>query len=183
MPDPTTLPQEIMSLGISSSRLLDVRPTLSKGEDPFSLIMTAVAALDEGEALHLLAPFDPLPLYAVLGGKGFHNYSVKEGEVHNIWFYRAVDVEKVATKSNTGELQGEVLLDVRGLEPPQPMAVILEKLHELGDGAHLLVDHHREPVMLYDKLAVMGFKAEAKEISAGHWQVRILPEWAGADER
>src|SRR3546814_20039758 len=50
---------------------LDVRPILRAGGEPFDQIMNAVAALRPGEGLRLLATFKPVPLFSILGAKGF----------------------------------------------------------------------------------------------------------------
>jgi uncharacterized protein (DUF2249 family) len=50
---------------------LDVRPLLAAGEEPFEAIMAAVAALPAAGVLEITAPFEPVPLYAVLGARGF----------------------------------------------------------------------------------------------------------------
>lgn len=50
---------------------LDVCPMLAAGEEPFDAIMDAVAALPPGGILELTAPFEPIPLYAVLKSRGF----------------------------------------------------------------------------------------------------------------
>lgn len=50
---------------------LDVREILKSGGEPFSDIMQAVAALAPGQSLRLLATFKPVPLFAVLGQRGF----------------------------------------------------------------------------------------------------------------
>ncbi len=50
---------------------LDVRPILQAGQDPFRDIMQAVSRLAPGQAFRLLVPFEPVPLYNVLGRKGF----------------------------------------------------------------------------------------------------------------
>lgn len=52
---------------------LDVRPILARGEEPFDTIMETVAKLDPGEPLELFAPFEPVPLFGVLGAQGFHH--------------------------------------------------------------------------------------------------------------
>ncbi len=52
---------------------LDVRPMMAAGEEPFTAIMTAVAQLEAGEEFELLAPLDPVPLYQVLGARGFNH--------------------------------------------------------------------------------------------------------------
>jgi predicted ArsR family transcriptional regulator/uncharacterized protein (DUF2249 family) len=52
-------------------KILDVRPVLAKGEEPFGLIMDTVNSLEEGQDLILYAPFDPIPLEGVMAEKGF----------------------------------------------------------------------------------------------------------------
>lgn len=51
--------------------ILDVRPDLERGDEPFVRIMEAAAAIPPGEHLTIIAPFEPVPLYAVLGARGF----------------------------------------------------------------------------------------------------------------
>lgn len=54
-----------------ATRTLDVRPILADGGEPFALIMEAAASLRACESLLLTAPFEPVPLYAALGERGF----------------------------------------------------------------------------------------------------------------
>jgi uncharacterized protein (DUF2249 family) len=54
-----------------AARELDVRPLLAAGQGPIGAILEAVQALAPGQALRLIAPFEPAPLYAKLGDKGF----------------------------------------------------------------------------------------------------------------
>ena len=56
---------------------IDARPIIAAGDEPFDLIMETVAALDDGEELIILAPFEPVPLEGVLGSQGF-SYEVLE---------------------------------------------------------------------------------------------------------
>jgi uncharacterized protein (DUF2249 family) len=51
--------------------VLDVRPLLARGEEPFELIMEAAGRVPPGGTLELTAPFEPVPLYPVLAGRGF----------------------------------------------------------------------------------------------------------------
>ena len=46
---------------------LDVREDIRNGREPFAKIMQTVAGLKDNEQLLLIAPFEPAPLYAVLG--------------------------------------------------------------------------------------------------------------------
>ena len=50
---------------------LDVRDILKAGGEPFSKIMAAVEALSPGQDLKLLATFKPVPLFAVMAGRGY----------------------------------------------------------------------------------------------------------------
>ena len=51
--------------------VLDVRPDLESGGEPFVHIMEAVSAIKPGGMLVIIAPFEPVPLYDVLGTRGF----------------------------------------------------------------------------------------------------------------
>ena len=67
---------------------------------------------------------------------------------------------------------GRVVLDVRGLEPPQPMIRVLEAIDRLGPGAELEVRHDRRPVFLYPQLDERGIRHETDEPEPG--LVRIV---------
>ena len=49
---------------------LDVREDLLNGREPFSKVMGAVAKLGSDEKLRMIAPFEPTPLFSVLGNQG-----------------------------------------------------------------------------------------------------------------
>jgi uncharacterized protein (DUF2249 family) len=55
----------------AAATVLDVRPTLEQGGEPFVEIMEAAASIPPGESLVIIAPFEPAPLYGALGGRGF----------------------------------------------------------------------------------------------------------------
>ncbi len=70
---------------------LDVRPAMARGDDPFALIMAAVAGLGPAEPFELIAPLDPVPLYDVLGGRGFeHQTEPLGGGDYRVVFRRQV---------------------------------------------------------------------------------------------
>lgn len=50
---------------------LDVRPELAAGGEPFVAIMEAASTIQPGQSLVIVAPFEPVPLYGALGGRGF----------------------------------------------------------------------------------------------------------------
>ena len=59
---------------------VDARPIIAKGEEPFDLIMSTVAALEVMEDLVILAPFEPVPLEGVLGAQGFSYVAEEIGD-------------------------------------------------------------------------------------------------------
>jgi uncharacterized protein (DUF2249 family) len=55
----------------SRARVVDARPLLARGEEPFETIMAVVADLGDDEILVVRAPFEPVPLEGVLAEQGF----------------------------------------------------------------------------------------------------------------
>ena len=51
--------------------VLDVRPDLESGGEPFVRIMEAVSTIQPGGTLVIIAPFELVPLYDVLGARGY----------------------------------------------------------------------------------------------------------------
>ena len=88
MPSPT-MPDYLRAVGVQRVCDLDVRPLLARGEPPFDAIMRAADGLAGDEALHLVAPFAPHPLYDVMRRRGCSAYTRTEGDVIHVWFYRA----------------------------------------------------------------------------------------------
>jgi len=155
---------------------LDVRPILATGKDPFMDIMEKVKNLKEDETLMLINTFEPIPLYSVLGKKGFGHKTTNENGEFKIYFFKDENLnsENVSDDNKEPEFNEEVFeLDVRDLEPPEPMVKILETLPKLSDNTILLVHHHREPLMLYDKLAERGYEAIANKIEENYYKVVI----------
>jgi len=72
---------------------------------------------------------------------------------------------------NTNE--APVTLDARGLEPPQPMVVILEALERLPAGAGLRARTDRRPLHLYALLEERGFTSETEEQHDGSFITTI----------
>ncbi|HEX9037740.1 MAG TPA: DUF2249 domain-containing protein [Ktedonobacterales bacterium] len=55
----------------TAAEILDVRPTLADGGEPFVAIMEAAERVPAGQSLIIIAPFEPAPLYGALGARGF----------------------------------------------------------------------------------------------------------------
>ncbi len=154
---------------------LDVRPILASGKDPIMDIMGKVKGLNNDETLMIINTFEPIPLYSVLGKKGFGHETINENGTWKIYFFKDDVADSTDTPSNNKpEFNEKVFeLDVRGMEPPEPMVKILETLPKLNDNTVLLVHHHREPLMLYDKLAERGYQAVTNKIEEDYYKVVI----------
>ena len=61
-----------------------------------------------------------------------------------------------AVKTDSAET-GHAFLDVRDMEPPEPLMQVLARIDALGEGQYLHVHHRREPCLLYPNLEQRGF--------------------------
>ena len=59
---------------------LDVRPLCAARQAPLGAILDAVGRLAPAQALRLIAPFEPVPLYQLLGGQGFSAAARQRGD-------------------------------------------------------------------------------------------------------
>lgn len=157
-------PAELDALSASARVDLDVRDDIRRGQEPFGRIMAAVKALAAGQALVLRAPFEPVPLYDVLDTRGFAHWTERRADDDwSVWFYRPGRPPRV--------------IDVRGLEPPQPMVLVLGELERLQPGDRLEVVHDRRPMLLYPLLEERGVHHETDEREPGI--IRIVIEKRG----
>ena len=172
-----------------TERHLDVREDIERGAEPFQRIVAAVGELGQDEALVLHVPFEPLPLYKVLGARGFaHRAERRAPGDWWIWFYRQAPASTSAPKATSsptvrppaGGDQGVVRLDVRGMEPPWPMVRALEALERLGPGGRLEVLHDRRPLFLYPQLDERGFCHATDEPEPGLVRIAIWREGSQA---
>lgn len=156
---------------------LDVREDIRRDREPFARIMAAVKALGPDEVLVLRAPFEPIPLYDVLGKRGLAHWTEPHApDDWSVWFYRrAAAAAGAPAQEVAGPAPAEGrarIIDVRGLEPPQPMVRILEELERLEPGRQIEVLHERRPMFLYPQLDERGFTHETDEPRPG--LVRIV---------
>jgi len=164
---------------------VDVRDDLRSGREPFARIMSAVGQVPPGGVLCLRAIFEPAPLYRVLGSRGFAHWTEKLADDDwRIWFYAEADTGEATPAARVAEggapqvgaaregagaeadaVEDVVILDVRGLEPPEPMVRTLEALETLPAGATLVQLNVRVPQFLLPKLEERGFTYEVRRQS------------------
>lgn len=175
-------PQALARLSKGNEVHLDVREDIRRGEEPFARIMSAVKALAPEQALVLRAPFEPVPLYAALGKRGFAHWTDQRGaDDWSVWFYREPGASGGATqdaRAMTSVDEDQLVLDLRGLEPPEPMVRVLERLDALEPGQRLIVLNERRPIFLYPQLDARGFTHDTEALEAG--LVRIVIRRPGA---
>lgn len=63
-------------------RTLDLRPVFERGQAPLAMILDEVERLPPGADLVIEAPFHPLPLRRLLGGRGFDSRAHRLSDVH-----------------------------------------------------------------------------------------------------
>jgi uncharacterized protein (DUF2249 family) len=146
---------------------LDVRPILRAGGEPFQKIMETVATLAPGQGLRLIATFKPVPLFGVLGSKGFtHEASELGGGDWEVLFRPAgaasasvasTETAPAAAARDAAKWPEPVRhLDNRELDPPEPMVRILAATEAMREGQVLSALLCREPIFLLPELAKRG---------------------------
>jgi uncharacterized protein (DUF2249 family) len=152
---------------------LDVRPILRAGGEPLKEIMEAVGGLASGQALRLLATFQPVPLFTVLARKGFSHAAreIGDGDWEVIFTPAAPTVGLSPSETDYPAEPGHPAsvwpeparhLDDRDLDPPEPMVRTLAAAEELQPGDVLSALLCREPLFLLPELKNRGYEWQGK---------------------
>jgi uncharacterized protein (DUF2249 family) len=170
---------------------LDVRDDLRSGREPFSRIMATVDGLRDHDVLHLRAIFEPVPLFKALGKRGFMHESLSHApDDWSVWFWRAgAEIRDAVGQSDAAaptpaaaKVTGNVIeLDVRGLNPPEPMMRTLAALETLPHGHRLVQVNERVPQFLLPVLAERGFSCEVDESRPDAVRVTIWHSFSTSD--
>jgi len=177
---------------------VDVRNDLREGREPLPRIMVGVSTLLFDEVLEVRAIFEPVPLLALLRRRGFASESVQHGpDDWSVYFWRDHSVAPPLTTSGhattparesmpapgaahaAAELPARAAddatmwLDVRNLQPPEPLVRTLAALEELPAGRQLVQVNSRVPQLLLPMLAERGFACELDESHTDHVLLRI----------
>jgi len=169
--------------------ILDVRDDLRAGREPFSAIMATIANLATDDVVHLRTIFEPLPLYAVLEKRGFvHESQAHADDDWSVWFWRdaarnsaraaataggAITDRSAADVAEAGQDPNVVWLDVRELEPPDPLVRTLTALETLPEDHTLVQVNRRVPQYLLPMLAERGYAYDIEESHTDYVLVRI----------
>lgn len=179
-----TRPAALTALGEDCIVELDLRPVFARGEKPCTLIQETRERLPDGGALCLRVPFEPVPLYGVMAGHGLTHETRRDTDGHfEVWFWDDGEVGEPADEPSCGcgcgctggeesarapdlaaslprHAGGTPVIDVRGLEPPEPMRRTLAALEALGPGESLIQLIDRVPRFLLPLLEGRGITWE-----------------------
>lgn len=174
---------------------VDVRAKIAAGQDPLSDILKSFKTLENHQVLCIINSFVPKPLIDVLEKKGAHSFTLqKEDSLFYTWFMNygetAQTIKKVAEKEqsyvtkHTEQSFYDLLmqhdndtlrnLDVRFLQMPEPMMLILQTLESLPTDAALYVQHVRIPVFLIDELANQDYAIHIYEAEADDIKILLV---------
>lgn len=165
---------------------LDARPYQERGEEPFSAIMAAVRDVKPHEVFLLRNTFEPVPLYDVLGQRGFEHWAVEvEPGQWEVRFYNSgksvrhkitedLEPDPEPDTGDWSQADATVEIDVSELVPPEPMVKILAALEVLQPGGKLYVQHLRKPMFLYPRLDKLGYLHRTRVL--GPERVELLIE-------
>lgn len=67
----------------------------------------------------------------------------------------------------------EILIDARGMEPPEPLEKVMATLSLLRPGQSIRLLLHREPFPLYEILAERGYSHDTTAQSDGSYVILI----------
>jgi tRNA 2-thiouridine synthesizing protein A len=67
-----------------------------------------------------------------------------------------------------------MILDNRGLEPPQPMMRTLAALENIMENETLTIINDRRPMFLYEQLEELGYKNRTEQQEDGSYKIEIF---------
>jgi len=143
---------------------LDVRPILASGGSPLTAVLEEVAALPLSASLRLIAPFEPVPMFAKLADLGFdHAVHRRDDGTFEILFTRQAPPPE------------PVVLDLRQTVPAAQSEPVLAAIRSLGARQLLIIRTLQHPEPLFACLSEAGAIWETEELPDGTWQTCIAP--------
>lgn len=85
-------------------------------------------------------------------------------------------MNKAAVSGKPGEVSwhgGVAHIEVRGLQPPEPLRAILTLVEKVPDGTVIIVHHDRHPIYLFPELAERGWSWAELEAPAGEVRLEL----------
>jgi uncharacterized protein (DUF2249 family) len=163
---------------------LDVRAAQRAGQEPLADILRAIRDLPPGGILALRNTFEPLPLYAVLGRRGFQAWARRlAADDWEIFFAQVAPAPVSAPVEQPDDTPAQTItLDNCGLEPPQPMLRVLAALDASGPHDTIVALTDRLPLLLFDELNERGLSYTTQQQPDGAYRVTIAKGSAQATQ-
>lgn len=143
--------------------VLDVRPLLARGVEPFGAIVEAKSQLSPGQSFILRAPFEPVPLYALFQEDDYQVDVKKHAE--GDWEIRFIPI--------SGGVSEESELDLRSLEPFEHLRKAMEAVRALGRDDQLVLHSSARPTRILEQLEKATTDFDSEEASPNHWVTTI----------
>ena len=173
----------------------DVRPIIDNGADPLKEILGRFKTTEPGKILCIINNFVPTPLIHLLkqekaeatfveniSEKEFNTYFLKEEKESTSSSVTAEeklnmdDLESFAAICSQFTQEQTKEIDVRELEMPGPMEMILSELQELPAGNALYINHKRVPVFLLEELADKNYQVHINNREEGNVKMLIFKQ-------
>ena len=171
----------------------DVRPIIDNGADPLKEILGRFKTIEPGKILCIINNFVPTPLIHLLKQEKAEATFVEKisEKVFNTYFLKKEKEESRSSETVEEKLQmndkesfDEICsqftkdqtkeIDVRELEMPGPMEMILSELQELPAGNALYINHKRVPVYLLEELADKNYQVHINNREEGNVKMLIF---------
>jgi len=153
---------------------LDVRPYLENDQDPLRVIQKSIKLLAEGDRLKLINKFEPTPLIVLLESQGYLHQVDFIADDHVVTWFEKNTMGFCATALPENTTEPEEIdafnavknrfaankikyIDVRYLEMPAPMLLILEHIDSMSEDQLLYIYHKKVPLLLLTELEESGF--------------------------
>ncbi|MCA0350356.1 MAG: DUF2249 domain-containing protein [Chloroflexi bacterium] len=157
--DPTIPPAWLQFSHISY--LLDVREAQATAQNPLALITPATLALADDQLLLLRSSFEPVPLYQWLARRGYQAWAHQHTSDDWLVLIGRLASTETQPSDQPNSAKPCVVLDNRGLKPPEPMVRTITTLKKLPPMSYLIGVTDRIPVILHETLSDEGYTFES----------------------
>lgn len=171
----------------------DVRSIIDNGTDPLKEILGRFKTVERGKILCIINNFVPTPLIHLLKqekAEASFVETISDKEFNTYFLKKDQEVQHASTTADEKLMMDDVEnfelvcnqfspdktkeIDVRELEMPGPMHLILEELEMLPNGHALFIHHKRVPVYLLEELADKNYQVHINNREEGNVKMLIF---------
>lgn len=186
-------PDWLLSADQSDIDYYDVRSIIDNGTDPLKEILGRFKTVEPGKILCIINNFVPTPLIHLLKqekAEASFVETISDKEFNTYFLKKDQEVQHASTTADEKLMMDDVEnfelvcnqfspdktkeIDVRELEMPGPMHLILEELEMLPNGHALFIHHKRVPVYLLEELADKNYQVHINNREEGNVKMLIF---------